>query len=301
MNSGVWAAIGAYVLWGLLPLYWKVLAHIPSQEILAHRMVWSLGFCGVLVAVTGVRKLQDAIRQRPRNLLIYTLTALLLAANWFTYIWATTHGRVLEASLGYFINPLFSVFLGVVLLGERPRKLQWIAIGIALTGVLWLTFIYGRLPVVALVLAVSFGFYGLIKKQAPLGSVDGLTLETLLLFVPALGYLLWLDARGAGHFGHSSTQDVLFLAGSGVVTALPLVLFAVGARRIPLNQLGFLQYIAPILQFSIGVIAFDERLQPNRFVGFSIIWLALMLYTFDTVRAGKRARRRRLDGMVSTG
>lgn len=301
MNSGVWAAIGAYVLWGLLPLYWKVLAHIPSQEILAHRMVWSLGFCGALVAVTGVRKLQGAIRQRLRNLLIYSLTALLLSANWFTYIWATTHGRVLEASLGYFINPLFSVFLGVVILGERPRKMQWIAIGVALTGVLWLTFIYGRVPLVALVLAVSFGLYGLIKKQAPLGSVDSLTLETMLLFLPALGYLLWLDAHGVGHFGHTSTRDAVLLAGSGVVTALPLVLFAVGARRIPLNQLGFLQYIAPILQFSIGIVAFGERLQPNRMIGFMIIWLALMIYTLDTFRAGKRARKRRRDGMVSAG
>lgn len=301
MNNGVWAAISAYVLWGLLPLYWKMLAHVSSQEILAHRMVWSLGFCGILVAFSGVNRLWTALHRNPRNLLIYSLTAVLLAVNWFTYIWATTHGRVLEASLGYFINPLFSVFLGVVFLRERPDKLQWIAIGIALCGVLWLTFVYGRLPIVALVLAVSFGFYGLIKKQASLGSVDGLTLETTLLFLPALGYLLWLDASGAGHFGHSSVQDAVLLAGSGVVTALPLVLFAVGARRIPLNQLGFLQYIAPILQFIIGVIAFGERLQSNRLIGFIMIWIALMMYSYDIALVSKRTRQRRANGVVSAG
>ena len=298
MNRGLWAAIACYVMWGLLPLYWKALAHIPAHEILAHRMTWSLGFCLVVLALSGQRTLWKQLRAKPSMLGTYGFTALLLSINWFVYIWATTHGHVLDASLGYFINPLFSVFLGVVVLHEKPRPLQWAAIGIALVGVIWLTIIHGRVPVIALALAGSFGIYGLAKKRSELSSVQGLTLETAVLFVPAAAFLLFQDARGVGSFGHTSVQDGLLLAFSGVVTALPLMFFAMAARRLPLNQLGFLQFIAPILQFSLGIIAFGETLSSNRLVGYVVIWIALTIFVFDNIRGTKRYHRGKAHGVA---
>mgnify|MGYP001030623752 FL=1 len=290
MNRGVWYAVGAYLLWGLLPIYWKALQTVPALQILNHRVVWSLGFlASILLVRRDWEPLRLALKSR-RILLIYLATSCLLGVNWLTYIWGVNAGFIVETSLGYFINPLVSVLLGVVFLREKLRPGQWIPVGLAALGVIYLTISYQKLPWIALVLAFTFGLYGLIKKIAPLNSLHSLALETALLFVPSLAYLLWAEAQGSGAFGHASIGTTLLLVFTGVVTALPLLLFGAGARLIPLSLIGLLQYLAPTLQFLIGVLIYGEPFTRERMIGFGIIWVALVIYTLEGVLAKQRQR-----------
>ena len=294
MQRGGLYAASAYVLWGVLPLFWKALHDVPAIEILAHRMVWSLLVVLLLLAYQGHWGwLRAALRDR-RTVLTFTTTAVVLSLNWFVYIWAVNAGHVVEASLGYFINPLVNVLLGRLFLRERLRLWQGIAIVIALGGVLYLTVSYGVVPWIALTLALSFGLYGLLRKTATLNSLEGLTMETLLLFFPALAYLLWLWMNGTGAFGTSGLATTALLAGTGIPTALPLLLFAAGARRITLPALGILQYIAPTIQFALGVLLYHEPLSQARLVGFGLIWVACALYTVESISRGRSATRRRV-------
>lgn len=288
MNKGVVYAAGAYILWGLLPLYWKALHDVPSSQIVAHRLVWSLVFVGlVLTARRNWGWLGKAIR-RPRVLLIFALSGTLLTVNWLVYIWGVNAGFIVETSLGYFINPLVNVLLGYVFLKERLRPLQWGALAVALAGVLYLTFSYGAFPWIALTLAFSFGLYGLIRKTATLNSAEGLFVETAVLFLPALGFLLFHELRGTGALGHVDGLTTLLLIGAGAATSIPLILFAAGARRVTLTTLGLLQYIAPTMQFLIGVLIFGEPFGAGRVVGFGLIWLALVLYTTESLIVRRR-------------
>ncbi len=293
MHKGPLYAAGSYVIWGLLPLFWHALHHVAAIEILAHRIVWALVATLLLTIFSGhLPKLWAAMRNW-RILLTFTLSAALLTTNWFIYIWAVNAGYVVETSLGYFINPLVNVIFGVLFLHERLRFGQIAAVTVAAAGVIYLTVLYGALPWIALVLAGSFGLYGLIRKTAPISSLEGLTLETLIAFVPALGYLIFLESQGQGSFLHTGLSTSLLFIASGVVTAVPLLLFASGARQITMVLLGILQYIAPTLQFILGVTFFHEVVTPQRMIGFILIWIALTIYTTEGLIVGGRAARAR--------
>jgi len=290
VNRGILSGLGAYLIWGFIPVYFKLLQAVPAVEIMFHRVIWSLILLMVLITLRQKWKhLRQTLRQ-PHLVDINSLSALLLAANWWIYIYGVNAGQVVETSLGYFINPLLSVALGVIFLGERPRPLQWLPVGLATLGVLYLTLQYGRLPWIALSLAFSFGFYGLIKKVAPLGSLNGLTLETLLLSLPALGYLLALEFSGQGVFLHTTWENNLLLVLVGIVTAVPLLLYGVAARSIPLWMLGLLQYLAPTCQFLVGVLLYKEPFSPAQMVGFGIIWVALLIFSGESLMNWKRAQ-----------
>lgn len=289
MNKGAVYAAAAYVLWGLLPLYWKALHVVPAGQILANRIVWSLVFVGLILALRQNWGWLRGTLHRPRVLLTFALSGTLLGVNWFVYIWAVNAGFIVETSLGYFINPLVNVLLGYLVLKERLRPAQWLALAVALAGVLYLTFSYGSFPWIALTLAFSFGIYGFIRKTAPLNSAEGLFLETAVLFLPAFGFLLLQQMRGTGALGHAGLTTTLLLIGAGVVTSVPLLLFAAGARRITLTSLGLLQYIAPTLQFLIGVLVFHEEFGLSRLIGFGLIWLALIFYTAESLNHRRRA------------
>ena len=278
MKNGTLAALAAYVLWGFLPAYWKLLSAVPPIEILSHRIVWSLVVCALFLAATRRTAWVKRALARPATLAPLALTALLLGANWLIYILAVNSGHIVESSLGYFINPLLNVLLGTLFLRERLRTGQWAAIGLAFAGVTYLTLSAGRPPWIALSLALTFGFYGLIRKVAVIGAVEGLTVEVTLLSAPALVFLLNSAVRGTGAFVAAGQAVTLLLAFSGVVTALPLALFTIGARRVTLTTLGVLQYIAPTLQFLLGVLVYGEDFQPSRLLGFSLIWLALIIF-----------------------
>jgi len=283
MNKGILAGIGAYTLWGLFPIYWRLLEQDPAIEILAHRMVWSLVFvAGILTLQKEWRWLGEVLRNR-RTVVIYTLAAILLSLNWYTYIWAINAGYVVEASLGYFINPLVNFLLGVIFLGEKLRGGQVAAVILAGLGVVYLTVNNGSLPWISLVLAFSFGMYGLIKKTAALESMHGFSLETLVLFLPALVYLFYRNATGVGAFIHQGVLVTVLLILAGPVTSLPLLLFGYAARKIPLSMLGFIQYITPTMQFILGVFVYFEPFPKARLVGFCIIWLALLVYSLEGV------------------
>jgi chloramphenicol-sensitive protein RarD len=284
MKRGILAGIAAYSLWGLFPIYWRLLEQVPAIEILAHRIVWAFGFVALLLIIKRDWHWTKEVLHNRRTLLIYTLAAVLLSINWFTYIWAVNAGYVVEASLGYFINPLVNFMLGVIFFGEKLRSGQVAAVILAVLGVVYLTVSYGSLPWIALVLAFSFGLYGLIKKTASLESLHGLSLETAVLFLPALGFLLFRGSNGMGSFMHVGTGVTLLLILSGPVTSIPLLLFGFAARTIPLSMLGFIQYIAPTLQFMLGVFVYHEPFPLARLVGFSMIWLALLLYSIEGVR-----------------
>lgn len=287
------AALFAFIVWGLAPLYFRALDGVPPFEIVAHRVLWSALFLAGLLAFmpfTGGFARVRSVWQQPRLLALLALTSLLTSSNWLVFIWSIDAGRLLEASLGYFINPLVSVLLGFIVLKEKLRGAQWVALSIALVGVLYLTFSYGAFPWIALTLAFTFAFYGLIRKTALLNSAEGLFLETAVLFLPALGFLILQEMRGTGAFGHASMTINLLLAGAGIVTSIPLLLFAAGARRITLTSLGLLQYIMPTLQFLIGVLIYHEGFGPSRIVGFGLIWLALILYTVESLFHRKQAQ-----------
>jgi chloramphenicol-sensitive protein RarD len=288
MKKGVWAGLGAYLMWGLFPIYWKWLQTVPALQILGHRMVWSLIFvAGVLVLQRDREWLRQVLRQ-PKTLLIYTLAAVLLSGNWFIYIWAVNAGYIVETSLGYFMNPLVNVLLGVIFLGEKLRRVQAGAALLAGAGVLYLTFDYGRLPWIALALAFSFATYGLLKKTSPLNATRSFTLETMVMFLPAAAYLAFQEVNGSGAFGHQGGLVTLLLVLAGPVTSIPLILFGMAARRIPLSMIGFLQYLAPTLQFLIGVFIFHEDFPSSRLLGFSLIWVALLIYSLDSVFNGRK-------------
>ncbi|MFC1997770.1 EamA family transporter RarD [Chloroflexota bacterium] len=288
MNRGILYAISAYLLWGVFPIYWKLIHAIPALEIIAHRIVWAF----ILVfLVVWIRREWPQLRLSVNNrkvLLTYLATGLLLFINWLVYVWAVNAGYIVDTSLGYFINPLVNVVLGVIFLRERLRLWQWISVGIAALGVLYLTVSYGALPWIGLTLAFSFGFYGLLKKTAQLNSLHGFTLETGFLFIPAIIYLLALEINGQGSFPHGSTLETFLLILTGVATGVPLILFGAAAQLVPLSTLGFIQYIAPTLQFLIGVYIYGEEFTLERMIGFGLIWIALMIYSMDSVRSYRR-------------
>lgn len=281
MNKGMLYAIGAYTLWGFFPIYWKMLQDVPASEILGHRMVWSFLF--VTAVLTFQRRwdwLKPVLKNR-RVLALSVLTGFMLAVNWLVFLWAVNNGFIVESSLGYFINPLVSVVMGVLFLRERLRPVQWTAVAIAAAGVIYLTIGYGSPPWIALTLAGSFALYGLLRKTGALNSIQGLTMETAAMFPFAILYLLYLAVNQQDHFMQGGTLTTLLLALGGAVTAVPLILFAAGARRIPLSMVGILQYIAPTLQFLIGVFVYHEPFTTERLIGFSIIWFALFIYTVE--------------------
>jgi len=284
-DKGILYGALAYLMWGFFPIYFKLLHQVPAVQILGHRVVWSLLFLLVLVSAFRDGRALRKSASNYRTLLIYLLAAVLLAANWLTYIWGVNAGFVVETSLGYFINPLMNVVLGVIVLRERLRPAQWIPVGLAAVGVIYLTILYGTLPWIALALALTFASYGLVKKLAPLGSLHSLTLETGLLFIPAMGYLLWVAQAGEGAFIHQGPATTLLLAAAGVITAVPLLLFGAAARRVPLSTLGILQFIAPTCQFLLGVFVYGEPFTLARLAGFACIWLALLLYVGEGMLA----------------
>lgn len=282
MNRGLWASVGAFMIWGLFPLYWYQLRDVPSLQILAHRIVWCTVFvAGYLMIRHGASWLRGVFAN-PRLIATLAVTSVLISINWGLYIWAVNNGHVVDASLGYFINPLVNVVLGVLVLRERLHVPQWVAIAMAAMGVIWLTWQAGTPPWIALTLALSFGTYGLLRKLAVVESIPGLAVESLFLVLPALGYLLWLEHTGAGSvFGHRSFHHDSLLVLSGILTAIPLVWFAYGARRIPYSQMGIIQYIGPTLQLLTGVFLFGEPFSKTQVLAFGCIWAALAIYAAD--------------------
>jgi chloramphenicol-sensitive protein RarD len=289
MNKGVGYAIGAYTLWGVFPIYWKLIHSVPALEIIGHRVIWSFVFVTLITLISGRWvDFKESIHDR-KKIWPYILTAILLSINWFTYVWAVNAGYILEASLGYFINPLVSVLLGVVFLKERLRIWQWVSVSLAFVGIVYLTWRYGSLPWIGLTLAFSFAFYGLIKKKASLNSIQGITLETGIMGIPAFGYLLVLEIAGNGAFGNQPPWVLVLLVLAGVVTGLPLLMFGAAARLIPLSTLGFLQYIAPTLQFLIGLVVYQETFSPEMLAGFGLIWVALLVFSFEGYLTRRKA------------
>jgi len=290
MNKGVFYAILAYFLWGIFPIYWKLIQNVPALEIIAHRVVWAFLFVLLVVWLKHDWQWVREAFQDKKILLTFLITGLLLAVNWLVYVWAVNAGFIVDASLGYFINPLVNVVLGVIFLRERLRLWQWIPVGIATLGVLYLAVSYGVIPWIGLTLAFTFGTYGLLKKTAALNSLHGFTLETGFLFFPALGYLLFLEFINQGAFPHGSALETLLLSLTGLMTGLPLLLFGAAARRVPLSTLGFIQYIAPSLQFLIGVQIYGESFTPDRMIGFGLIWFALAIYSTDSLLMHRKTR-----------
>jgi chloramphenicol-sensitive protein RarD len=288
---GVLAGLGAYVLWGAFPLYFPLLEPAGGLEIVAHRVVWSLLFVALLLTVIRSWPLVRAAIAHPRTLLVLAAAAFLIAVNWLVYVYAVNSGHVVEASLGYFINPLVSVVLGVAVFRERLRRLQWVAVGIAVVAVVVLTVDYGHPPWISLALATSFGLYGLMKKLVRVEAAPGLFVETAVVFLPALVVLGVLEARGDASFAHTGVGEAVLLISTGLATALPLLLFAAAARRVPLSTVGLLQYVTPLMQLSIGVFVYSEPMPPARLAGFAIVWLALAVFTVDSLRAARGARR----------
>ncbi|KUN93706.1 protein rarD [Streptomyces caeruleatus] len=289
-RTGLLNGFAAYGMWGLVPLFWPLLKPAGAVEILAHRMAWSLVF--VAVALVFVRRWAwagELIRQ-PRRLALVAVAAAVITVNWGVYIWSVNSGHVVEASLGYFINPLVTIAMGVLLLKERLRPVQWAAVGVGFAAVIVLTVGYGRPPWISLTLAFSFATYGLVKKKVNLGGVESLAAETAIQFLPAVGYLVWLTAQGESTFSSQGPGHAALLAATGIVTALPLVCFGAAAIRVPLSTLGLLQYLAPVFQFLLGVLYFHEAMPAERWAGFALVWLALTLLTADAWRSARRSR-----------
>ena len=281
----------AYALWGAFPLYWPLLEPAGAIEILAHRIVWSAVTMVLIVALWRRTPSLRAVVADRRVMWLLALAAVVISVNWATYIWGVNNGRVVEASLGYFINPLVTVLMGVLILGERLRRLQWIAMGVATLAVVVLAVDYGRPPWVALVLAFSFGTYGLAKKQAGVGAVESLTVETFLLAPLAAAYLGWLASNGASHFTSEGPAHSVLITTAGIVTAVPLMLFGAAAIRVPMVTLGLLQYLAPIIQFALGVLLFREDMPLGRWIGFGLVWLALVVFTVEALNHRRRQLR----------
>jgi chloramphenicol-sensitive protein RarD len=293
-RRGLWIAIGAFLLWGAMPLYWHVLKTVPALQILLHRIVWSTLLVGAFLFWRNGRDWLRAALARPRVAALLAASGVLIGANWGLYIWAVNNGHVVESSLGYFINPLLNVLLGVLLLRERLTRPQWVSVGVAAIGVLWLTVRFGQLPWIALALAGTFAAYGLIRKIAAVDAMAGLAIEGGYLLLPALAVLGWSELHGQSGFlalhgtGYGAVFDAMLVA-SGVLTALPLIGFAYAVRRVPLSAIGLLQYISPTLQFLIGVLAFHEPFDRDRAIGFAFIWLALAMFASHGVWRARRA------------
>ncbi|MGP3698062.1 EamA family transporter RarD [Rhodobacter sp. NSM] len=285
---GIAFALSAYLLWGFLPIYMKALAHVPPYEVVAHRVIWSVPVAlAVLVALGRTSELRVALRS-PRMLLMASATAALISINWGIYVWAIGAGHALDTALGYYINPLFSVFLGAVLLGERLGRLQLAAIALAVVAVVVLTVEAGRLPVVAISLTLTWGCYAYLKKSLPIGPNQGFLLEVLILLLPALAVAVWVEAKGEGHFLHGSLSDQALLLGTGLVTATPLMLYANGAKLLRLSTIGFLQYVAPTMIFLTAVFVFGEPFGRAEAIAFPMIWLALVVFTVALIRSSRR-------------
>ena len=287
-RRGLLLGVAAYTLWGAFPLYWVLLEPAGALEILAHRILWSLVTMGVIVALLRRTTQLRALFRDRRVFALLAVGAAVITVNWATYIWGVNNGRVVEASLGYFINPLVTVLMGVFILGERLRPVQWGAMAVAGTAVAVLALDYGRLPWVALVLAFSFGTYGLAKKTANVGAIESLTLETMLLAPVAAAYVGWLMATGQSNFGSHGTGHALLFTTTGIVTAIPLICFGGAAIRVSMVTLGLLQYLAPILQFALGVVWFHEDMPPGRWVGFILVWIALAIFTVEAIHHHRR-------------
>jgi len=289
-RTGLLNGFAAYGMWGLFPLYFPLLKPAGPFEVLAHRMVWSL--LVVVLALVVLRRWRWAgeLLRQPRRLALIAVAAAVIAVNWGVYIWAVNNDRVVEASLGYFINPLVTIAMGVLLLKERLRPVQWAAVGVGAGAVVVLTVGYGRPPWISLILAFSFATYGLVKKKVNLGGLESLAAETALQFLPATGYLIWLASQGDATVLTEGPGHAAMLAGTGLVTALPLICFGAAAIRVPLSTLGLLQYLAPVFQFLLGVLYFGEAMPPERWAGFALVWLALSLLTWDALRSARRVR-----------
>ena len=285
-SLGLLFGVSAYTLWGLFPIYWPLLKPANPLEIVSHRAVWTLVFCFIILALTKSLKSTLSLLKHPKIVAGLFLSSILISINWIIYIYAANNEHVVEAALGYYINPIVVIATGVIVLKEKMRPLQWVAVGVATIGVGVLTIDYGRLPWIALGLALSWGSYGLVKKQLGLGALEGLSIETLLSSGAYLGYLIWLGNSGEGHFTYSLTLTLL-LIGGGAVTAIPLLLFNGSTNRLPLTLVGLLQYITPTIQFCIGVWYYHEDMPTARWVGFFIIWVALMSLAIDLVKSGR--------------
>lgn len=282
MNKGILNGIAAYVMWGFFPIYWKLLHDVPALQVIGHRIGWSFVLLIAFILLTRQWTEFRSAVLAPKTVGIYSVASVLLSVNWLIYVWGVNAGFIVETSLGYFINPLFSVLLGVVFLRERLRIVQWVPVALAAAGVIYLTVTYGRPPWIALSLAVSFGLYGLVKKLSPLGSLYGLTLETAIVFPIALVYLTFVDFSGTGAFLQNSALTDILLIGAGVVTTIPLLMFASAARQIPLTVIGILQYIAPTIQFLIGVFLYHEPFDRSRLIGFGLVWIALIIFWVES-------------------
>ena len=281
-------ALAAYVLWGFLPFYMKAVAHIPPAEVIAHRVIWSLPVAGaVLIALGRTNDVKMALRT-PRIMAMVMLTAALITANWGIYVWAIGAGRTLDTALGYFINPLFSILLGALLLREKLKTAQMVAIGLAALGVVVLTVEAGSLPWVALMLMLTWGFYAFFRKTLPIGPNQGFFLEVLILSLPALAYIVYLEATGQGHLLHGTAQDTILLVSAGLITAVPLIIYANGAKLLRLSTIGIMQYIAPTMIFLIAVFIFDEPFGTAKMVAFPLIWLALVVYSMSMLASARK-------------
>ncbi|MFF4572148.1 EamA family transporter RarD [Streptomyces sp. NPDC001410] len=289
-RTGLLNGFAAYGMWGLVPLFWPLMKPAGALEILAHRMVWSLVIVAVALLVIRRWAWAGELLRQPRRLGLIALAAAVITVNWGVYIWAVNAGHVVETSLGYFINPLVTIAMGVLILKERLRPVQWAAVGVGVAAVVVLTVGYGRPPWISLCLAFSFATYGLVKKKVALGGIESLAAETAIQFLPALAFLLWLTAHGRSTFASEGAGHTALLASTGIVTALPLVCFGAAAIRVPLSTLGLLQYLAPVFQFLLGVLYFHEEMPAARWAGFALVWLALVLLTTDALRAARRPR-----------
>ncbi|EFQ84669.1 protein RarD [Aeromicrobium marinum DSM 15272] len=297
-NGGVAFGTGAYLCWGFFPLYWPLLDPATPLEALAHRVVWSLVFvAGLLTLTHRWGRLRQIARDR-RAVALLAVASVVIAVNWGAFIYGVTTDRVIETSLGYFINPLVTVLLGVLVLGENLRRWQWTAVGLGTVAVVVLTVDYGHVPVIALTVAGSFAVYGFVKKKVALGTVEGLGLETMILAPIALSYLAWLQVSGGLAFGHEGTGNALLLAGTGVITAIPLLLFGAAATRLSLSTIGLLQYLGPVLQFILGLVVFGEAMTPARWAGFVLVWLALVVFTTDALANRRRVLRQSAESLA---
>jgi chloramphenicol-sensitive protein RarD len=285
-SLGLLFGFSSYIMWGLFPLYWPLLEPANPLEIVSHRAVWTLVFCLIVLALSKQIRTTLSVMKNPKTMAALLLSTILVSINWITYIWAVNHGHVVEAALGYYINPLIIIAFGVILLREKMRPLQWVAVAIAAVGVLVLTIDYGRLPWVAISLALSWGSYGLVKKKLNLGALEGLAIETLISFIPYVGYLIFLGNQGTGQFGHNPLLTILLIS-AGAVTAIPLLLFNGSTTRLPYSTIGLLQYITPTIQFSLGVWLRHEDMPTARWIGFIVIWFALVALGTDLVRSSR--------------
>jgi chloramphenicol-sensitive protein RarD len=290
MNKGIVYAFGAYFLWGFFPIYWKLLKQVSAIQLIAHRVAWSFVLLLAFVALTAQWPKFRAVAFKPRVVGVYLFSAALITINWWMYVWGVNAGFVVETSLGYFINPLLSILLGVVFLRERLRRLQWLAVGLAAFGVIYLTLALGRPPWIALTLACSFGLYGFVKKMAPLSSLYGLTLETGLVFLPALFFLVYSDMSGQGAFLHVPVLMNLLMVGAGVVAVVPLLMFAEAAKLVPLSVIGIMQYMTPTFQFLLGVFLYKEPFTTRQMIGFGFVWVALILFWGESFYSRKKRK-----------